>query len=171
MVMAAKITRLIHKIAIQLHLVSMSCTICSSRSRRPVRKLLDTPSYISECRPKKVYPQILTTHPVDTMSSNNRVNYFLSSATDSYLIDQGLFHYYRSQKYEKTASHNTCCWITSQEQNTLDFEIQNIDIHSLYARRTLSTGLWNICSRFRTEVVSICRVAVKTSTTTSKRCG
>jgi hypothetical protein len=44
-VMAAKLTRLTHKIAIQLHLVAESCTICSSRSRSPVRKLLDTPSY------------------------------------------------------------------------------------------------------------------------------
>jgi hypothetical protein len=41
-VMAAKLTRLTHKIAIQLHLVAKSCIICSSRSRRPVRKLLDT---------------------------------------------------------------------------------------------------------------------------------
>jgi hypothetical protein len=44
-VMAIKITRLTRKIAIQLHLVAESCTICSSRSRRPVRKLLDIPSY------------------------------------------------------------------------------------------------------------------------------
>jgi hypothetical protein len=44
--MAAKLTRLTHKIAIQQHLVAESCTICSSRSRRPVRKLLDTPQYI-----------------------------------------------------------------------------------------------------------------------------
>jgi hypothetical protein len=44
-VMAAKLTRLTHKIAIQLHLVAESCTICSSSSRRPVRKLLDTPSH------------------------------------------------------------------------------------------------------------------------------
>jgi hypothetical protein len=44
-VMAAKLTRLTHKIAIQLHPVAESCTICRSRSRRPVRKLLDTPSY------------------------------------------------------------------------------------------------------------------------------
>jgi hypothetical protein len=44
-VMAVKLTRLTHKIAIQLHLVVDSYTICSSRSRRPVRKLLDTPSY------------------------------------------------------------------------------------------------------------------------------
>jgi hypothetical protein len=34
-VMAAKLTRLAHKIAIQLHLVAGSCTICSSRCRRP----------------------------------------------------------------------------------------------------------------------------------------
>jgi hypothetical protein len=44
--MAAKLTRLTHKIAIQLHLVAESCSICSSRSRRPVRKLLDTSSCI-----------------------------------------------------------------------------------------------------------------------------
>jgi hypothetical protein len=41
-----KTPRLTHKIAIQLHLVAQSCTICSSRSRRPVRKLLRTPSYV-----------------------------------------------------------------------------------------------------------------------------
>jgi hypothetical protein len=41
-----KLTRLTHKIVIQLHLVAESSTICSSRSRRPVRKLLDTASYI-----------------------------------------------------------------------------------------------------------------------------
>jgi hypothetical protein len=45
-VMAAKLPRLAHKIAIQLHLVAESYTICSSRSKRPVRKLLDTPSYV-----------------------------------------------------------------------------------------------------------------------------
>jgi len=43
--MAAKLTRVTHKIAIQPHLVTESCTICNSRSRRPVRKLLDKPSY------------------------------------------------------------------------------------------------------------------------------
>jgi hypothetical protein len=42
--MAAKFTRMTHKIAIRLHLVTESCTMCSSCSRRPVRKLLDTPS-------------------------------------------------------------------------------------------------------------------------------
>jgi hypothetical protein len=44
-VMAAKLARPTHKIAIQLHLEAESCTFCSSRSRRPVRKLLDTPTY------------------------------------------------------------------------------------------------------------------------------
>jgi len=43
--MVAKLTRPTHKIAIQLHFVAESCTICRSRSRRPVRKLLDTSSY------------------------------------------------------------------------------------------------------------------------------
>jgi len=42
--MAAKLTRITHKIAMQLHLVAEICTTCSSRSRRPVRKILDTPS-------------------------------------------------------------------------------------------------------------------------------
>jgi hypothetical protein len=44
--MAANLTRLSHKSAIQLHLVTERCTICSFRSRRPVLKLLDTPSYM-----------------------------------------------------------------------------------------------------------------------------
>jgi hypothetical protein len=45
MVTATKLTRLTHKIAIQLPLVAESCTICSSRLRWQVRKLLDIPSY------------------------------------------------------------------------------------------------------------------------------
>jgi len=44
-VVVAKLIRLTHKIAIQPHLVAECCTIFSSRSRRPVRKLLDTFSY------------------------------------------------------------------------------------------------------------------------------
>jgi len=44
--MATKLTRLTHKIAIKLHLVTASCTICSFRSWRPVWKLLDKSSYI-----------------------------------------------------------------------------------------------------------------------------
>jgi len=43
--MAVKLTRLIHKIAIQLHLVSECFSICSSYARRSVRKLLNTPTH------------------------------------------------------------------------------------------------------------------------------
>jgi hypothetical protein len=46
-VMVAKLTKLTHKITIQLHLVAENCTVCLSRSRRPVRKLMDTPSYVA----------------------------------------------------------------------------------------------------------------------------
>jgi hypothetical protein len=49
--MAAKFTTLTHKIAIQLHLVAEIFTICSSHFRRPVRKLLDTPSYTQVYEP------------------------------------------------------------------------------------------------------------------------
>jgi len=45
MVVAAELTRLTQKIAI-LHLVAGSCTIFGSCSRQPVRKPLDTPSYV-----------------------------------------------------------------------------------------------------------------------------
>jgi hypothetical protein len=44
-VMVAKLNRLTHKIAIQMHLVAERYTICSSGSSQPVWKLLDTPSY------------------------------------------------------------------------------------------------------------------------------
>jgi hypothetical protein len=45
-VIVAKLTGITHKIAIQLHLVAESCIIYSPCSRKPVRKLLYTPSYI-----------------------------------------------------------------------------------------------------------------------------
>jgi hypothetical protein len=48
-IMEAKLTRLTHKIAIQLQLVAESCAICSSRSSQPVWKLLDTSSYRLSC--------------------------------------------------------------------------------------------------------------------------
>jgi hypothetical protein len=47
--MESKFTKLTHKIAKQLHVVAESSTICSSRSRRPVRRLLDIPSHDSIC--------------------------------------------------------------------------------------------------------------------------
>jgi hypothetical protein len=42
--MAAKLTGVTHKIAIKLQLVAEICILRSTRSRQPVRKLLDTPS-------------------------------------------------------------------------------------------------------------------------------
>jgi hypothetical protein len=44
-VMTAELSRLTHKIAMQLLLVAGSCTIYCSHSRRSLRQLLDTPSY------------------------------------------------------------------------------------------------------------------------------
>jgi len=44
--MAAKLTRLTHKIAIKLQLVAESFIIYSSRSGQPNRKLMDTPMYV-----------------------------------------------------------------------------------------------------------------------------
>jgi len=44
--MVTKLPRMTHKIATQLYLVAERYTICSSRSRRPVRKLFDTHSYV-----------------------------------------------------------------------------------------------------------------------------
>jgi hypothetical protein len=44
-VMTAKLTWLTHRILIQLHLVAGSYTICSSRARQPVRKLMDISLY------------------------------------------------------------------------------------------------------------------------------
>jgi len=52
----AKLTTLTHKIVIQQHLVAESCTICSSCSRQPTWKLLDTPSYFPKhCVYKHLY--------------------------------------------------------------------------------------------------------------------
>jgi len=47
-VMATELNRLANKIAIQLHLVAESCTICCYCSRWPVQKLLDATSYLTQ---------------------------------------------------------------------------------------------------------------------------
>jgi hypothetical protein len=63
MVMAPKLIRLTHKIATQLHLLAESCTICSSCSRRPVRKLLDTPSYEADIFLSILFPKLFSVPP------------------------------------------------------------------------------------------------------------
>jgi len=45
---SGELTRLNHKVAKQLHLLAESCTTCSTRSRRPVRKFLNTLSQIAK---------------------------------------------------------------------------------------------------------------------------
>jgi hypothetical protein len=54
-----KLPKLTHKIAIQLRVVAESCTICNSRSKWRVRKLLDTPSYILRTAREVMLPQPL----------------------------------------------------------------------------------------------------------------
>jgi hypothetical protein len=48
-VMAAKLTRLTHKKALQLHLMAENRTTCSSCARRPVHKLLVTTARTRAC--------------------------------------------------------------------------------------------------------------------------
>jgi hypothetical protein len=69
-VMAAKLTRLTHKMAIQLHLVAENCTIFSSRSMRPVRQLSDTPFYMFIPTPEEVACPSLKTVRISTVSGN-----------------------------------------------------------------------------------------------------
>jgi hypothetical protein len=58
--MATKLAGLTHKIAIQLHLVVESCTICSSHSRRPVRELFEhTLVYKGTARNEGIAPRII----------------------------------------------------------------------------------------------------------------
>jgi len=67
--MAAKLTRLTHIIAIQLHLVAEGYITCSSRSRRPVRKLLETPSYMNYlpcCKSYKILAVAMFNNSLET---------------------------------------------------------------------------------------------------------
>jgi hypothetical protein len=114
--MAANLTRLTHKIAIQLHLVAESCTICSSRSRRPVRKLLDT---LSTHTHTHTHTQ-LSRSSFKSISSTNSNNCLQGSFINWYLTKEGTstkthfsvhsFHYF--------CKHNLiayCCdfWVIS----------------------------------------------------------
>jgi len=62
---SGKLTRLTHETAIQLHLVAESYNICSSPSRRPVRKLLDTYKLTYLLTPRcKILEQLIATQIV-----------------------------------------------------------------------------------------------------------
>jgi hypothetical protein len=56
--MVVRLTRLTHKMAIELYLMAESSTSCSSRSRRPVRKLLNTSWYFFNLRKMLEKPNI-----------------------------------------------------------------------------------------------------------------
>jgi len=80
-VMATEVTTLTHKIAIQLHLVAKNCTTCSSRSSRPVRKLLDTPSYISATRQAgfcqgRLYPTVKFNDRISCTILHSRIIFY-----------------------------------------------------------------------------------------------
>jgi hypothetical protein len=79
--MAAKLTRLTPKIAIQLRLVAESCTICSSQSRRPVRKLLDTPWYVVKKTARN------TIHKCHAVSWNERLMFNSFSVFTSFISE------------------------------------------------------------------------------------
>jgi len=78
--MAAKLTRLTLKIAIQQNLVAESHTIFSSCSRQPVCKLLDTPSSskvtVNQHSPDKNKISVLSN--TNSYNSSYIVNYFQS---------------------------------------------------------------------------------------------
>jgi hypothetical protein len=92
-VMAAKLTRLTHKIVIQLHLVAESCTICISRSSRPVRILLDTSSYqkYSVPQPQTGGRNNQWTERIQTMDAFGRGN--MRNATVSRADERGSYRY------------------------------------------------------------------------------
>jgi hypothetical protein len=69
-VMVAKLTRLTHKIVIPLHLVAESCIICSSCSRQPVWKLLDTPLYYLWIRKSLKWTNKFVRHAIMTCLFN-----------------------------------------------------------------------------------------------------
>jgi hypothetical protein len=91
-VMAAKLTRLTHKIAIQLHLVEENSTICSSRSRRPVRKLLDTPSYSQGSNPARgldIHPRSTADRGLAILQSPTKMSRSIHSFRSYFWIGTG----------------------------------------------------------------------------------
>jgi len=75
--MAAKFTRLTHKIATQLHLVAEISTICSSCFGRPVRKLLDAPSYteVGNAKYSECYLKSVAVKTLKRFKNESQVNF------------------------------------------------------------------------------------------------
>jgi hypothetical protein len=135
MVMAAKITRLTHKIAIQLHLVAENCTICISRSWRPVRKLLDTPSYI-----------------IGSAIKIGRGVYYpmqYDKKSDSYICLFAVFIYTASQINDEIQAHNRnmsidgrtsrlIMMVTTTLQSMKTISFIRLDLVAMFTVRSLS---------------------------------
>jgi hypothetical protein len=79
--MAVKVTGLSHKIAIQLHLVAESSTVCSSRSRWSIWKLFDTVSYTVIL--KFLLADFCGSYPRVQASSSSR---YITSAVDAWSL-------------------------------------------------------------------------------------
>jgi len=83
----AKLTILTHSIAIQLHLMAESCTICSSLAKRPVRKLLDTSSYVG-CHPD---PK-LGNHKRENQENNEKNSFSWEKINYNFIHDVFTWH-------------------------------------------------------------------------------
>jgi hypothetical protein len=99
-VMAAKLTRLTHKIAIQLHLVTKSSTICSSRSRRPVRNILDTPSYVLWNMTQLKSPHSITNQSSHSTSGRNVILNTFLLVTRKLCFQDARFEVFKAMKMQ-----------------------------------------------------------------------
>jgi len=89
--MVAKLTRLTQKIAIQLHPVAESYTICSFRSRRTVRKLFDTPSYTYYVIWDDTVRFILVTSSFKVQKKNLKRDHIVSNSSSNITHPRGYF--------------------------------------------------------------------------------
>jgi hypothetical protein len=89
----AKLTRMIHKIAIQLRLLAESCTICSSRSRRP-----ETFGYTHVCLYVRMYVCMCVYVCISNLCCFNKLisfvmNYIASRLSIVFLKDYKFFSF------------------------------------------------------------------------------
>jgi hypothetical protein len=108
--MAAKLTRLTHAVAIELHLVAESCTIFSSRARRPVRKLLDTPSYYLLPPEDGGNKETLVTYRATARrhnTENHELNLHSRGNFKSWIIERG-------QPHRRTDTLYFLSWLTAR---------------------------------------------------------
>jgi hypothetical protein len=117
-VMAAKLTRLTHKIAIQLHLIAERCTICSSRSKRPVRKLLDTPSYMPQVLSGFALPPVRITRKQLTLNCSVFVFSPKSFLSPLSLFPFSLSPTHPSWNFTSTRGRTRCLWVWTHCNST-----------------------------------------------------